>query len=337
MNIKKIKYYFVIIRDTRNYITFTKIFNLLISKLEYKQGKIELKSFPHQYFIDISNHCNLRCSLCPTSDTHKKRKKQFMSFENYKKIFDKIKRYPFYVHLYNWGEPFLNNDIIKIIEYTKKNKVGVVISTNFNTVNDEIIESLVRLKVDTIFMSIDGGDQETYSSYRRTGDFNRAISNMKKLVLKKKELDSKYPIILWQYLVNKKNEKTLDKAKQMAEEIGVKMILPKFQISQEIVFKNKPIDKKLVEEWICDNLKDNIDNYSFRIKGPCAYLYQFMVINPEGTTSPCCAIYDSKTDFGDILNNDLKDVWNNSNYLSARSIFYKKRYKQQKRPYVMIV
>jgi radical SAM protein with 4Fe4S-binding SPASM domain len=55
-----------------------------------------------------------------------------------------------------------------------------------------------------------------------------------------------------------------------------------------------------------------------------------MVINPEGTVSPCCAIYDSKTDFGDILNEPLEKVWNNSKFLSARSLFFKESFKDKK-------
>lgn len=112
----------------------------------------------------------------------------------------------------------------------------------------------------------------------------------------------------------------------MAKKLGIKIVFPKFQISQEIILKKQKTDKKILDEWIPDEHKKDANNYTFRTKAPCEYLYSYMVINPEGTTSPCCAIYDSKTDFGDLLNNDLKTVWNNANYLSARSLFSSKKY-----------
>jgi len=46
-----------------------------------------------------------------------------------------------------------------------------------------------------------------------------------------------------------------------------------------------------------------------------------MVINPDGTVMPCCAVYDPKYNFGNILRDSLEEVWNNSYFLSARSIF----------------
>ena len=103
-----IKKYLIDIKNIRNYhalhyVTLTKITNYLLSQIEYKQKKIKLKSFPRLYYIDIGNFCNLKCPLCPTGTNSNKRRRQFMNFESYKKIFDKIKKYPLYVSLYNWG------------------------------------------------------------------------------------------------------------------------------------------------------------------------------------------------------------------------------------------
>lgn len=53
-------------------------------------------------------------------------------------------------------------------------------------------------------MSIDGSDQYSYTTYRKNGNFDKVFLNLKKLLLKKKELKSKYPLVVWQYLVNKK-------------------------------------------------------------------------------------------------------------------------------------
>ncbi len=320
ISVKSIRNY-----QTLHYFTLTKIINRLLSQIEYRQKKIKLKSLPYLYYIDVGNFCNLKCPLCPTGNSSDKRKRQFMNFETYKKIFDKIKKHSLYVNLYNWGEPFLNKDILKIIEYTKKNKVGVILSTNFNNVNDDTIKSIVKLQVDKIIISIDGSDQHSYTTYRRNGDFNKVLLNLKKLLSIKMVLKSRYPLIVWQYLVSKKNEKFTNEASKLAKELGIKIVFPKFQISQEIVLKKQIIDKKLVDEWITDENKKHEKDYTFRIKSPCEYLYYYMIINPEGTTSPCCAIYDSKTDFGDLLNNDLKTVWNNTNYLSARSLFSSKK------------
>lgn len=108
------------IKDVLPYLSLFKIKNFLLFLYEFKFQKINLKSLPYEYFIDIGNICNLKCPLCPTGTNSKKRNKKIMSFDVYKKIFNKIKKYAFLVKLYNWGEPFLNKDLFKIIDYTKK-------------------------------------------------------------------------------------------------------------------------------------------------------------------------------------------------------------------------
>lgn len=64
-------------------------------------------------------------------------------------------------------------------------------------------------------------------------------------------------------------------------------------------------------------------------KGTCRYPFKYLFVNPEGTTSPCCALYDKKTDFGNLLKDDLKTLWNNKRYKSARSIFSKQKYNKK--------
>ena len=70
---------------------------------------------PESIFIEPTNTCNLKCPLCPTGSGKMKRRKGFLSFENFKKIIDEIGDYIYYLTLTNYGEPFLNKNILKII------------------------------------------------------------------------------------------------------------------------------------------------------------------------------------------------------------------------------
>jgi len=269
----------------------------------------------------------LKCPLCPTGINCPDRKKKFIFFEDYKNVFNKIKKYAFVVNLYNWGEPFLNKDILKIIEYTKKNKVGVLLSTNLNYMTDELIDSIVKLKLDKIVISLDGASQETYGKYRKGGNFNKVLENLKKIIKKKKELNSNYPRIIWQYLISKKNEKEINKAKKIAEELGIKINFLYLRTSQLIRRKREKLNEKIVKEWVSEKFEGAPKEASSTIntKGSCVYPSKYLFVNPEGTTSPCCALYDEKTDFGNLLNNNLKEVWNNEKYVSARSRFSKEK------------
>jgi MoaA/NifB/PqqE/SkfB family radical SAM enzyme len=333
-NLKEKIHYLFLYKNYLSYLenfTFIKLSNALYNSYEYKLKKIKLNSYPSAYGIDIGNFCNLKCPLCPTGKNNPNRKKKFMFFDEYKTIFDKIKKYAFVVNLYNWGEPFLNKDILKIIEYTKKNKVGVLLSTNLNYMTDEIIDSIIKLKLDKIVISLDGVSQETYGAYRKGGDFNKVMENLKKIIKRKKELNSKYPRIVWQYLISKKNEKDVGKAKELSKELGIKINFLYMRTSQLIKKKGEKINEELVKEWVSENFKGTSEEASSTIntKGVCSYPFKYLFVNPEGTTSPCCALYDQKTDFGDLLKTDLKELWNNKKYVSARSRFSKKKPKEK--------
>lgn len=309
----------------REYFPYTlnlrKMSNYRKAEQEYRNNKIFLKSRPYYYFVDIGNICNLRCPLCPTGTHSDKRKRKFMNFPTYQRVLNKIKPYAVEVRLFNWGEPFLNKDLFKIIGFTKKNKIYVTLSSNFNIITDKMIYNIVKYKTDKIVISLDGATQKSYSAYRRGGNFHKVLNNIRKLVSYKKKYRSKNPKIVWQFLINKKNIKDLKKAKKLAKQLGVELCLGKLTLNQQIIRKNEKIDRNLVKEWIPKKLQKDIRNYRFIAARPCKFLYDTMVINPEGTVSPCCALFDSTTDFGEILNSNLENIWNNKKFVSAREIF----------------
>jgi len=72
-----------------------------------------------------------------------------------------------------------------------------------------------------LIISIDGTTQETYSSYRIGGNLEKVIEGAKNIVKWKKELKSKTPHIIFQFLVVKPNEHQIEDVKRLGKEIGV--------------------------------------------------------------------------------------------------------------------
>jgi len=50
----------------------------------------------------------------------------------------------------------------------------------------------------------------------------------------------------------------------------------------------------------------------------CNWPWEAIVINPNGSVSPCCSVEDEKDDFGNIFENSFKEIWNNDKYRQAR-------------------
>ena len=122
--------------------------------------------------IDFSTICQLKCVECSTSKgiTHNgivgKGQFRFDDFVRFVKNNPQIKR----IEMSNWGEIFLNKDIAEIIKFANENGITLYCGngTNFNDVDDLVLEYLVKYKVEYLNVSIDGACQETYSKYRDT-------------------------------------------------------------------------------------------------------------------------------------------------------------------------
>ena len=158
---------------------------------------------PARVRIEASTICQLSCPSCPnaTGEIHKNIGTGFLKFEDFKRIIDDnvwIRD----VELSNWGEIFLNPDLLRIIKYAHEKNIILRADNgvNLNTVSDEMLEALVKYRFHSMICSIDGASQETYSIYRRKGNFEKVIEHIKRINHYKNIYKSAYPILTWQFI-----------------------------------------------------------------------------------------------------------------------------------------
>ncbi|MFH1837590.1 MAG: radical SAM protein [Candidatus Omnitrophota bacterium] len=288
-----------------------------------KPGK--LWYLPTKISIETGNICNLCCPLCPTnSNEHNEVKKGFMTIDSFKVIFDKIKPFVKTIDLFSWGEPFLNRDLGKMIEYARKEKppVRIFIDSNFNLATDDQIDALVRYGADCLKISCDGVTQDTYQKYRIGGNLEAVMGNIEKVLKKKYELDKKTPKIVWKYLVFKHNEDEVEHARRKAREIGIE-----FEPSGMRVDCGREIFEKVEDsvnrdrEWIPES--DEYNQYKDLDSGKktCEKPWKTATINWNGDVVACGAIYDcERYSFGNLLKQSFKEIWNGEKYVAARKI-----------------
>jgi radical SAM protein with 4Fe4S-binding SPASM domain len=218
-----------------------------------------------------------------------------------------------------------------MIKIAKVYKVDTKIDSNLNQFTEEDAEAMILSGLDKLIVSIDGATRETYSKYRINGDFDKVIGNLGLLVRKKREMKMANPFISWQFLVFRHNEHEIEQAKTMAADMGVDGI---------------GITKAFIgdKDWLPSN-----EEYSYYKKGEiggrehtsnyfkpfgekfCNWPWEAIVVNPNGSVSPCCSVEDEAGDFGNIFNSPFRDIWNNSNYKEARSFIKNKLMPEGKR------
>lgn len=307
------------------YITTKKLINVVKGFYYYHySGNPKIGSRPLRIVVDPGNICALKCPLCPTGLGSSARKKQFLSFEDFKIIIDQAKEYLYEVDLYNWGEPFLNKDIFRMIRYAKEARIKVNISSSLNALGQGYAKKIVDAGIDDLTVSLDGVSQETYTQYRIGGQFNEVVSNIKEIIKLRELKKLKKPRIIWQFLIMKHNQDYMAQAKTMARQMRVDRIIfrpMRCDMGKEILLTDQ---EKIATAKAWLPTKEQYSRYSYKrqIKKnrptKCLFLETTMVINADGSASPCCGVYDSRWDFGNVFKEGVLGVWNNAKYQQAR-------------------
>ena len=284
--------------------------------------------------LEITNNCQASCPMC-SRNVHGGLENPLIkntswSIDDFKKImtsavFSQIKSFYFCGH---FGDPILNNDLIKMCEYTKESAPGmqVRIHTNGSARSVDWWKQLAKSMPDKngIVFALDGLE-DTHSIYRIGTDFNTIIRNAKAVIEEGIETE-------WVFIRFKHNEHQVEQARAMAEDLGFttftvknssRFLLdsqyPVLNKQGETVYNLEPstdnkmvfIDKKVIENYktVMDTME--IDCYAqkereiyidaYKNVFPCCWLssipYKHIEDNPLSSVR-----YEIRNEYADLMN-----------------------------------
>ncbi|MCD4695622.1 MAG: SPASM domain-containing protein [Bacteroidales bacterium] len=313
------------IYDTLNILSklnFTRIWNLILVQKSYYLTLILKRPVvwgkPFSVSIEPTTSCNLRCPECPSGIRKFSRNTGMLSFDLYKKIVDQIGSRLMYMILYFQGEPYMNPSFFEIVKDARKRRIYTATSTNAHFLTEENARKTVESGLDRIIISLDGIGQETYAAYRVGGRYQRVIEGIKTLVKIKKELKSKTPHIILQFIVFRTNEHQIEEVKALSKKLGVDELQLKSAQLYEYENGNSllpTIDKysryrqKKNGKW---EIKNDFPNKCYRMSVSC-------VITWDGMVVPCCFDKDATHQMGDLKKDSFHKVWKNPVYQKFRT------------------
>jgi radical SAM protein with 4Fe4S-binding SPASM domain len=279
---------------------------------------------PISISIEPTTSCNLRCPECPSGLRSFTRPIGMLQENLFKKSIDELYKDLLYLIFYFQGEPYLNPKFLDLVKYASDKGLYTATSTNAHYLTDENARKTIESGLDRLIISIDGTTQETYQSYRIGGKLEKVIEGAKNVVKWKKELKSKTPHIIFQFLVVKANEHQINDLRILAKEIGV----------DEVGLKTAQIyDFKDGNELI-----PTLDEYSRYKKQPdgtyaiknqllnhCWKLWHSCVITWDGLVVPCCFDKDAEYRMGDLKATSFATLWNSLIYKTFRASVLKSR------------
>lgn len=183
---------------------------------------------PHRIRLEASSLCQLRCPSCPnaTGAFSSTIGKGYLRFRDFVTLLDQS---PFVkeIELSNYGEIFLNPDLVDIMREAQNRGVALRADNgvNLNNISEEQLDGLVRYGVRGITCSLDGATAATYERYRINGRMDRVLAHIRKLNTLKERYNSKYPVLTWQFIVFGHNQQEIPEARKLAAKLGMQFQL----------------------------------------------------------------------------------------------------------------
>jgi len=300
--------------------TYAKNINFYLISKFYKK--------PLSLQIEPTTRCNLNCEMCEHS--YSKNKSPIdLSLER----FNRIKGGYIVLNLTGVGESLMNKNFLGMIKRLKRRTLYLTFADNFTLLNKDIIKKLIQLKVNSVFISLDGATKKIFELIRRGANFDRVISNIKEFVKIKEEMKVSKPKLIIRFVPSLKNIKELPEIVKLAYKLKIKEIhFPKLYTFEET--EKLKVDKNTFEKYrkkaneIAKRLKIKLKFESKKKPlNKCRALYS-MYICANGEVLPCCFIlqkgdYNSiikKYSLGDISKNSIKYIWNSKRYKVFREM-----------------
>ncbi|MCK5138491.1 MAG: radical SAM protein [Thermodesulfovibrionia bacterium] len=264
---------------------------------------------PEIFVVETVLGCDLKCPECAVGGNFITRKKGHMTFEQFKIIADKIQSFCKYLYLHLWGEPMLNRDIFKMIEYASA-FTATNISTNANSLTEEKAKKLIASGVAVIIVSIDGVTQEVYERYRVGGSVEKALKGLEMLQHFNIKAGVKVRIIP-QFVVMRHNRHEVEKFREHCEILG---LVASFKTPY---IRNRQSHFRPVSDYMRPYFNDLMSLRDAMTR--CVSVRNVFNILLDGSVALCCHDYNGVTAFGNIYKQGVIQIWEEEGYSNART------------------
>lgn len=242
--------------------------------------------------LEVTTKCNYSCIICPREKLT--RKKETMSFELFRYIFDKINSETSQYDTLTFpglGEPLLDEMLDDKITYAKKHSYTVLMLTNGSLLTVDRFKRLEDIGLDSIRVSIYGDSPESYNAIHGTKNTD-LFQKIKKNLTEISRIKNKTSLLITYNVVDGYNDSGLE---------------------SWIEYWKDKVD--LLEVWRPHNW---VDGRVYRViqeekLKTCGRPWKTpLQIQVDGTVNMCCFDFDGKLLLGDLKTQALDEIFESS-------------------------
>jgi radical SAM protein with 4Fe4S-binding SPASM domain len=267
-----------------------------------KEKLKNLPAFPRYIDIEMTNTCNFTCIMCPTGNNMQKRKKGFMKEAIFNKIIDEISEYQTPLRFIRWGEPTMHP---KIIEFLKScNDKGIIthMNTNGSYMDEEMIQKLLDVPLDSLKFSFQGVDRFSYEEMRNIDYYDELLTVIENVHRMRGEAEK--PYIYISTTTTYEDKKLISSFKKemekIADQVGVGETVLDYIDMDTIKLKDKDRERL---EWL--KTQESVQ----KVHPECPEVFDKMSINWDGTVTACDGDFNNVMLLGDLNKQSLAEIW----------------------------
>lgn len=197
-------------------------------------------------YVEVTNKCNLNCSTCMRNVWDVKF--GYMTEETFENILLSIQDLPNKPELFfgGYGEPLSHPRILDMIQRAKELGHRVSLITNGILLTERVVDRLIDLKLDMLWVSMDGASPECYMDVRLGDALPRIIDNLKYLQVKKYRTFGAsnwagYPKLGIAFVAMKRNIQDLNEVIRLGSRLGA----VEFSVSNVLAHDHALLDENL--------------------------------------------------------------------------------------------
>jgi sulfatase maturation enzyme AslB (radical SAM superfamily) len=278
--------------------------NMPVKWAAYEAGLTHGPFFPDRLYVESTNHCNLRCVMCPTGLGVIRRPKGYMDMGLYRRIVDEVAPTAPAIVLHSWGEPMMHPDLFDMIRYARQRDVWVETSTNITLLTEDRAKRVLASGLSQLYLAMDGVTKDTYERVRVGGNFDKVTRNVERLLDLKRQSGSDLRIVMQIIAMNETREEVAEFVRR---------------------WKRPEVDQvnvKHLDTW--GNQVDAIAGHAVEVDAPpvrraCPNLWYHAYIFWDGSLVSCERDYDIKTPLGNVADGVLA-AWHGAHMRRLRKM-----------------
>lgn len=291
------------VADEMNLISDADLPRYLFHRYRYEifPGEQRLDDYPPYLQLEPSSICNFRCVFCYQTDMEFSARRSGymgnMKLDLFKTVIDQAEGNVEFLSFASRGEPLVNKDFSKMLEYCVGKFLNLKVNTNASLLTEEKCHALLSGGATTVVFSADAADDPLYSQLRVNGNLDQVRQNIENFQRIRETQYSSVPMI------SRVSGVMVDESQDMAS--------------------MKRAWGGMVDQisFVTYNPWENVYQAPrSRVKSHCSDLWRRMFVWYDGVVNPCDTDYKSKLKVGNINDQSLSDIWRSGNYENLRSI-----------------